>query len=570
LSADSSTVRQYMTMASSFRGAWRHRRWRWLLASFAVSSVGDFFYFVALVVFLIESTGSASWIAAAAVARLLAYALLGGLGGVVAGRYDQRRLMVVLDLTRGALMAILALVVWRDGPPALVIALTVVNAVASTPYRPALVAATPALVHEDDLAAANAAESVVGQVAYFLGPALGGLIVAVGGAAVAFAANAVTFVVSAALLTRIGEVERERGRGEGMTREEQGGAMAQLGDGLRTVRAEPGLAALIAFTSTVVFLFGFEQVVHVLVATERLGMSPSGVGILGGAVGVGGLLVAPFTARLGDGPSAGLLLALCGLLMGIPLALLAVISSPVVAVIVLLIEGVGGIGFEVLFITLLQRGTPENMLARVFGLQDSVTAVAQLLGSLLAPILVAGLHLEASLWIGGGIVVAAALLLAAPLNRFAVRADAQRRRFAPITKRLRELGIFSDAPQAALERLARAAQPRSVPAGQTVCAEGDPADDLFVIVSGTASVRKRGRGEVDTLGPDDWFGEVGLIQGAPRNATVSAIDDLELLAISGRVFLDSLNMSETLPDPLRLSLAARSSLPTVEPTRMPP
>jgi len=75
-----------MTMASSFRGAWRHRQWRWLLASAAVSNIGDFFYFVALIVFLIQSTGSPSWIAAAAVARLLAYALLGSLGGVVADR----------------------------------------------------------------------------------------------------------------------------------------------------------------------------------------------------------------------------------------------------------------------------------------------------------------------------------------------------------------------------------------------------------------------------------------------------------------------------------------------------
>ena len=79
-----------MTMASSFRGAWRHRRWRWLLASFAVSSIGDFFYFIAIIVFLIESTGSPSWLAAAAVARLLAYALFGTLGGLIAERYGRR------------------------------------------------------------------------------------------------------------------------------------------------------------------------------------------------------------------------------------------------------------------------------------------------------------------------------------------------------------------------------------------------------------------------------------------------------------------------------------------------
>ena len=117
--------------------------------------------------------------------------------------------------------------------------------------------------------------------------------------------------------------------------------------------------------------------------------------------------------------------------MGLPLALLAVIAGPVVAVIVLLFEGAGGITFEILFITLLQRATPEDMLTRVFGLQDSVTSVAQLLGSLAAPLLVAGVKLEATLWIGGGLVVVAAALLAAPLNRLSIRSDVQRRRYTP-------------------------------------------------------------------------------------------------------------------------------------------
>jgi CRP-like cAMP-binding protein len=129
------------------------------------------------------------------------------------------------------------------------------------------------------------------------------------------------------------------------------------------------------------------------------------------------------------------------------------------------------------------------------------------------------------------------------------------------------LSIFADAPLAALERLARAARPRSVPAGQTVFDEGDLADDLFVIVGGIASVSRNDTGEVNRLGIDDWFGEVGLIRGAPRNASVSAIDDLELLVISGRVFLDALNTAESLPDVLRLSVATRTAPPDAEPTR---
>ena len=99
--------------------------------------------------------------------------------------------------------------------------------------------------------------------------------------------------------------------------------------------------------------------------------------------------------------------------------------------------------------------------------------------------------------------------------------------------------------------------------------EGDAADDLFVIVSGTVSVRKKAFGEVNRLGADDWFGEVGLIQRAPRNATVTAVDDLDVLVISGQVFLDALTTNEMLPEPIRLSLAVRTSPPIAEETRTP-
>lgn len=97
--------------------------------------------------------------------------------------------------------------------------------------------------------------------------------------------------------------------------------------------------------------------------------------------------------------------------------------------------------------------------------------------------------------------------------------------------------------------------------------EGDDTDDLFVILEGAVTVQRAGVGEASRLGRDDWFGEVGLIRGSPRNATVSAVEDLELLVISGRVFLDALTTNEVLPDPLRFSLAARTPTPAAEQTR---
>ena len=81
--------------------------------------------------------------------------------------------------------------------------------------------------------------------------------------------------------------------------------------------------------------------------------------------GAGGIAV-PFTARIfAAQPNAGGLLAASGLLMGLPLALLAVTTSPIVAGGLMVVEGVGNITLDVLFITMLQRACPEALLGRV-------------------------------------------------------------------------------------------------------------------------------------------------------------------------------------------------------------
>ena len=236
---------------------------------------------------------------------------------------------------------------------------------------------------------------------------------------------------------------------------------------------------------------------------------------------------------------------------------LAVIENAVLACVVLVVEGVGVILAEVLFITLLQRSCPERSLGTVYGLQDSVTAGTQMAGSIAAPVLVAGVGLSWSLAIGGGVAVVSSLLLAPALNRLAVRVDGDRRRLAPMVQRLRRLGIFGDASQGALERIARAARPLSVPGGSVVFCEGDVPDDLYVVESGQVAVSTTAMGEVNRLHADDWFGEIGLLRRVPRTATVTATMDTELLAIPGTVFMDALAVAEVLPDPLRSTMTVR-------------
>ena len=105
-----------LTSSPTRRGLLANRAYRRLIGSFVVSRAGDFLYNTALVVVVLQRTGSAVWVAAALVCRLLPYAVLTPLAGVLADRTDRRRLMVMSDAARFALMLVAALVVAIHAP----------------------------------------------------------------------------------------------------------------------------------------------------------------------------------------------------------------------------------------------------------------------------------------------------------------------------------------------------------------------------------------------------------------------------------------------------------------------
>jgi CRP-like cAMP-binding protein len=117
-----------------------------------------------------------------------------------------------------------------------------------------------------------------------------------------------------------------------------------------------------------------------------------------------------------------------------------------------------------------------------------------------------------------------------------------------LRKRLAEARLRQALPllgDRAADRLLPDFTPRTCPAGTPVVSEGEPADEFFVVVRGEAVVTRRDPSgtsvAVARLGPGDYFGEAGLLYGAPRNATVAASDgqDLEVL-VTGRDGFDRL------------------------------
>src|ERR687885_2137087 len=162
------------------------------------SFVGDAVSMVALVVLVVQVTGSASAVGGALIARLLP-TVASPLAGVLADRLDRRLVLVASDLVRAAL--VLGLVFARD--LGTIYVLVFFMGLARTVFHPTIRAAFPSVVGGGDLTRANALISGTFSVAETAGPALGGLLVATVGVDAAFVLDAATYLVSAALLSLI-------------------------------------------------------------------------------------------------------------------------------------------------------------------------------------------------------------------------------------------------------------------------------------------------------------------------------------------------------------------------------
>ena len=117
------------------------------------------------------------------------------------------------------------------------------------------------------------------------------------------------------------------------------------------------------------------------------------------------------------------------------------------------------------------------------------------------------------------------------------------RRQAPVVDRLRSIDQFSGCKKGQLREVGRLAEQVRVGKGNILVKEGHFGRDLFLILSGTVEVTQQGR-LVNVLGPSDFFGELAVFNRGPRNATVTALSDLELLIIGRREFDAMLQIPE--------------------------
>jgi CRP-like cAMP-binding protein len=121
---------------------------------------------------------------------------------------------------------------------------------------------------------------------------------------------------------------------------------------------------------------------------------------------------------------------------------------------------------------------------------------------------------------------------------------------------LASVSLFSACSKKELQAVARASDEVDLPAGKILCEQGTIGREAFIIVSGTADVRRNGK-KVADVGPGACFGELALLDHGPRTATVTATSDLTVLVIGAREFAAVIDEVPPMAHKLLRALAER-------------
>jgi hypothetical protein len=303
-------------------------------------------------------------------------------------------------------------------------------------------------------------------------------------------------------------------------------------EGVRAVAGSRDLALILGLAAAQALTRGALNVLSVVVAIEVLGTGEPGVGTLMSAVGLGAVLGSLAVSLLVGTKRLGSWFALGVASWGLPLTLIGVVPQAGVALVLLACVGVGNALIDVSGFTLLSRIAPDEVLARVFGVLESLVALFIGIGGIVASMVVEWSGARTALVTIGLVCPVLAGLSWGRLRRLD-RSVGVRDLDVGLLQRVPMLRTL---PLPSIEQLARGLEPVMVPRGYVVFSQGDPGDRYYVIESGEADVVGDGR-VVAALGPGEGFGEIALLRPTRRTATVTARTELRLLALRPERFL---------------------------------
>lgn len=301
--------------------------------------------------------------------------------GALSDRFDRRLTMIICDITRTVLLALLGILIVLDlATWQMVLAVSLIEGAAGVLFAPSAAAALPGIVPDEQLEQAWAATEGRTYGAGLAGPALGGLLFGVG-RAVPFLADAVSFAVSSCMVSRI------RGRFRPANAAGRKLLWREVTDGLQLVWQVPVLRAAVIQTPLVNFSFT-GVIFSITLAMQQDGTSTVVIGLVQAAIAAGGLLGAVVAPRLQGRMHLATLtttITLAGALLFGAAALLIpspLVAAPVALALLLAPSANGALVAVVL------RSAPEDMRGRVISTVIMAAAALATLAPLIAGLII--------------------------------------------------------------------------------------------------------------------------------------------------------------------------------------
>jgi MFS family permease len=389
------------------------KSFRWLLASSVISNVGDGIALAAGPLLVASQTRDPFLVSMALLSQQLPNLLFGIPAGAIADRFDRRRIIIVVNLARAAVLAVLAgTIVTGAVDIGVVLFALFVLGTAEIFADVASSSLPPRVVGREDLGIANArlfnSFLLSNQL---LGPPIGAFLFSVG-MALPFGANAACFALGALLVTRVAtdaaDAAAERA-GEGRH------LVAEMVEGIRWLVDHPPMRTLAVTIVAFNITFGAAWAVLVLYASERLGMDAVGFGLLTTAMAVGGVIGTASYGRLerrfslADIMRGGLLIETFTHLA------LALTTSPAVALLTMVVFGAHAFVWGTTSTVVRQRAVPDELLGRVTGVYHVGVIGGIVIGTPIGGLLARTFGITAPFWFG---FIGSALLVAVLWRQF--------------------------------------------------------------------------------------------------------------------------------------------------------
>jgi MFS transporter, DHA3 family, macrolide efflux protein len=370
------------------------------------SALGTWLAFVALTIDVYDRTNSAVWVSALLIADFLPAIIIGIAASSLVDRLPRRRLMIASDLVRVAIFAILPFA----NDPGLIVVLAAVAGFATGFFRPALYAGLPNLLPDEDLPHANSLLQTIENVAWAVGPVIGGLLVAATGPGVAYWINAVTFLVSAALLAGIPDRVLQQAQAVGR------GYWRDIADGFSLVMSSRALLTVLAAWNVVMLGTAGANVAEVVLAKDTFDAGDFGYGLLVGVTGIGLALGSMLAGSQLEHRALATVYATSIGLVAIGMVGAAAAPDVWIAAASVAVAGTGNGAAVVCNALLVQRGAPDELRGRAFTLLMSSNYVVLGIGMIAAGPLTNELG-PRTVWAIAGALAAVAALVGLVLAR---------------------------------------------------------------------------------------------------------------------------------------------------------